>query len=205
MAFFKKMKRLARKTTRVTGINRALPMVRKVSRIPGLKTVARGVPILGTAIAVAEGASLASKMFGGRSSAPALPPPISFGKSSAGPYRAPMAPRGRIGDVFKGPDNRLQFPEFGKGGPQELSNFIADDRYLKTYYRAPKGYVVIDWNGKKVPMLKWAAIKFGFWKPAKKPPISVKQWQCLKKANQTVNKIKTVNKMAKNVANFRPR
>jgi len=43
----------------------------------------------------------------------------------------------------------------------------------------------------------------GLWKPAKKPPISVRDWSALKRANSTVKKLKKVVRMAENVANFK--
>ena len=73
----------------------------------------------------------------------------------------------------------------------------------RVYYRAPKGYVTVEWQGKKFFMLKVNAKAAGLWRPNKKPPISVRDWSNLKGANRTVNKLKRVNKMAQNVANFK--
>lgn len=77
--------------------------------------------------------------------------------------------------------------------------------FLKTYLRAPKGYVIVrdEVNNVTVGMLKTVAKARGLWKPAKKPPITVRDWNDLKGANRTVNKLKRIGKMAENVANFK--
>lgn len=65
--------------------------------------------------------------------------------------------------------------------------------------RVPRGYVVVNWQGQKIGMLKAAARACGLWKPSKKPPISAKDWGCLQRANRVVNRIEKVVTMSNNV------
>ena len=63
--------------------------------------------------------------------------------------------------------------------------------------KAPRGYVIVECpenSGRKVAMLKELARKYGYWKPRKKPPISVKDWRCLMRAEATVNRVDRVVK-----------
>jgi len=197
MGFFSKLAKVATKATKY------------VSKIPGIKAV----PILGTGLVAADVAfSAYDVMSGGKKKA--APPPM-----LAAPNRMPMMmpkvtsaalqtiPPGvdtNPGILPRGPGGKLQMPFSGAVAPASLQAFSLDDQYLRPYVRAPKGYVVLrDANGKPFPVLKKAAKAFGLWKPAKKPPISVKDWSALKRANSTVKKLKKVVKMAENVSKFK--
>ena len=62
---------------------------------------------------------------------------------------------------------------------------------------APAGYVIVTCpNGAKKAMLKPVARALGLWKPRRKPPIKVSDWQALMKADRTVKKLKNVTKRA---------
>jgi hypothetical protein len=65
-----------------------------------------------------------------------------------------------------------------------------------TVMKAPPGYVVVMCRGQKVAMLKPVARSLGLWKPRKKPPIKVSDWQALMKADRTIKKLKMVTKKA---------
>lgn len=90
-------------------------------------------------------------------------------------------------------------PSTGNG-----SNLPADPRLqppvttpvATTTMRAPRGYVVVTWNGQKVAMLKTLARHYGLWSPRKKPPISASDWGKLKTAKRVERKAKTIAKTA---------
>jgi hypothetical protein len=69
---------------------------------------------------------------------------------------------------------------------------------FKQIAQAPPGYVIVKCpnTGQKLAMLKPVARALGLWKPRRKPPISAKDWNCLKKADSTIKKLKRVEKMA---------
>lgn len=89
---------------------------------------------------------------------------------------------------WKGPGGKLQLPWNDPRIPEYLKQFALDDAYLKTYYRAPRGYVIIkDASGRPFAVNKAIAKSFGLWKPAAKPPISATDWKHYKR-NQVIEK-----------------
>lgn len=99
--------------------------------------------------------------------------------------------------IPRGPDGKWQFPWNDPAIPDYAKPWSIDDSHLRTQYRAPKGYVVVrDKDGQPFGILRKAAIQLGLWKPAKKPPISVREWNALKMSHRVVKKMKRVNKMA---------
>jgi len=62
--------------------------------------------------------------------------------------------------------------------------------------KADKGYVIVMYNGQKVQMLKIVAEKMGFWKPRRKPPISVSDWRCFVRAGAVEKKLVRIAKRA---------
>lgn len=194
-------------------IKKGFRSVKSVSKVPVLGKAVRAVPFVGGALALADAADDFQKLIGGgsKSTPPVLPANIGFGSTVPGIARMSTIQRsstGRTGisSKFSGPGGRFQIPGTGPTIPDFAKQFALDDSFLKTYFRAPKGYVVVkDGNGRPFPLLKTVARQLGLWKAAKKPPISVRDWESLKRGNKAVNKIKRVNKMAKNVANFKPR
>jgi hypothetical protein len=89
---------------------------------------------------------------------------------------------------WKGPGGKLQLPWNDPRIPQFLQQFALDDAYLRIYYRAPKGYVIIrDANGKPYAVLRQIAKQFGLWRPAAKPPISATDWKNYKR-NRAIEK-----------------
>ncbi len=79
--------------------------------------------------------------------------------------------------AWRGPGGKLQWPWQDPRTAEALKPFALDDAYLRVCYRAPKGYVVVrDASGKPYPVMKWAARRFGLWKPKSKPPISAGDW-----------------------------
>lgn len=69
-----------------------------------------------------------------------------------------------------------------------LKQFALDDSYLRVYYRAPRGYVIVrDAQGRPYAVLRQIARQFGLWRPAAKPPISATDWKHYKR-NQAIEK-----------------
>lgn len=94
---------------------------------------------------------------------------------------------------YKGPGGKLQMPWSDPRIPEYLKQFALDDAYLKTYVRAPRGYVVVrDAQGRPFAVNKMIAKQFGIWKPKKKPPISVRDWQSFKRAKSVEKKLKKI-------------
>jgi hypothetical protein len=104
-----------------------------------------------------------------------------------------QSPGGLPIPYFKGPGGKLQMPWSDPRVPGYLKQFALDDAYLKVYYRAPKGYVVVrDPQGRPFAVSKVIARQFGLWKPKRKPPISVGDWQAFKKAERVEKKLKRI-------------
>lgn len=91
---------------------------------------------------------------------------------------------------WKGPGGGLQMPWNDPQVAQYLKQFSLDDSYLKIYYRAPRGYVVVhDAAGRPYAVLRQIARQFGIWKPAAKPPISATDWKRYKRNRQIEKKL----------------
>lgn len=94
---------------------------------------------------------------------------------------------------WKGPGGKLQLPWNDPRVPDFLKSVSLDDAYLRIYYRAPKGYVVVrDPNGKPYAMLKSAARSLGLWKPAARPPISATDWKHFKRNKAIEKKLRKI-------------
>lgn len=94
---------------------------------------------------------------------------------------------------WKGPGGKLQMPWSDPRVPEFLKQFSLDDAYLKVYYRAPRGYVVVrDAQGRPFAVMKQIAKQFGLWKPSPKPPISVTDWRCLRRAEAVERKLRKI-------------
>lgn len=127
--------------------------------------------------------------FGGTGGMPPIPPGANL------PSIAPGT-TGGFG-VPTGPGGQWQLPWNDPSVPSAMKPYALDDSYLKIYYRAPKGYVVIkDASGRPYPILKAYARSMGLWSPQKKPPISVKDWTALKAADRTSKKLRKIANMA---------
>jgi len=110
---------------------------------------------------------------------------------------------------YGGKMNQPGYPGFDaaayqRGIDQFIANFGGDPTTLKIFWRAPKGMIVLyDSTGQPWPVNKKAAITAGFFKIAKKPPISVKDYQALKGATRTINKLKKVGAMAEKIGGYK--
>lgn len=179
----------------------------KVAATVAKSPLSRAIPIVGPALTAYGAYQTAKKVFG-KPAPSALPiPPF---MATGGGYSAPLAPRQPAGIVekatspFVGPGGRLQLPFTGAEIPDAIKAFALDDRYLMTYYKAPRGYVVVrDADGKPFPLNKKIAQQMGYWKPAKKPLLSIRDTQSIKRAGRAIEKLKKANKSAKKIANWK--
>ena len=72
--------------------------------------------------------------------------------------------------------------------------------------KAPPGYRIVECpkgSGQKVAMLEPVARAFGYIKRRKKPPISVTDWESLKRADRTTRKLDRVVQMSNRVTGKR--
>ncbi|MEJ2746294.1 MAG: hypothetical protein P8123_11525 [bacterium] len=165
-----------------------------------LSAIGTAIPLISkgeVAAATAAGMGL-MKVAGGGSAPAAMPSYAGGGGLPALPVAQTKAiqstsPGGLPVPWWKGPGGKLQMPWSDPRIPEYLKQFALDDAYLKTYYRAPRGYVVLrDANGRPFAINKAMAKSFGLWKPRKKPPISVSDWQAFKKAERVEKKLKKI-------------
>jgi len=166
----------------------------------GRNPVAQMLPGVGLASSIVGGTRAITNVFDGGGGATMLPalPSAGFGQGFAGFDPNP-------GVMPRGPGGKLSIPFTNPNVPPQFEPFVIDDQFLRISLRAPKGYVVIRLQGiKPFPMRRDMAIKFGVWKPAKKPPISVTDWESLKRADKVIRKLKVVVKRGQNIANWTP-
>jgi hypothetical protein len=193
MSLFKSISRGVRSVGKAV-----LPVARTVTRSP----IARAIPGVGGALALADiglrGASMLSSMTDASvpNAAPQIPNlPMGLSLPKRGlpvPQRAGISP---TPIPATGAGTQLQAPQ---GMTLPLSSGTS-------YLRPPRGFVTI-YNNLGQPIRfqdRGSAVKLGLWKPAKKPPISVTDWESLRRANKAVRAIKRAGKRAENVANFR--
>jgi len=169
--------------------------------VKGISSVVKGAkkakPVVKVASSALAGFGVAKVTSGG--STVNLPvqtgslPPIGVPAAATTSAIQQAGPGGLPVPWWKGPGGKLQLPWNDPKIPEYLKQFALDDAYLKTYYRAPRGYVVIrDASGRPFAVNKQMARSFGLWKPAKKPPISVGDWQKFKAAERVEKKLKKI-------------
>lgn len=178
----------------VRGIGGAgMNVVRAATRSPFLKVV----PGLGTALTVANVAltgynAMQGSMGGGGGSLPPSPFGASGSVYGAGGGFVP-SPYGGQRTVL---GNDPNVSEALKGQVISAGN-------LRTYHRAPRGYVVMrDAKGDPMGVPKHIAKMYG-WKPAKKPLLSIRDTNAIRHAGAVISKLKKFNKTVEKIANFR--
>lgn len=149
---------------------------RAANKIPGVSAI----PVVGNVLGVAGGLATVSSMVGGSKSAglPALPAGMNLPVPGMG---APAT----MGDrsIFRNDPNVIE----------AVKPWAISKANLKTYYRAPKGFVIVyDSAGDPYALPRKMAMWLRLWKPAAKPPISVGDWQAVKRADRTVKKMKKI-------------
>lgn len=189
---------------------KAAKPVLKTATVVAKSPLSRAIPIVGPALTAYGAYQTAKKVFGKPTQPSGLPIPPFMGAKPGTLYSAPLAPRQPAGLVekstspFVGPGGRLQLPFTGAEIPDAIKAFALDDRYLMTYYKAPRGYVVVrDADGKPFPLNKKIAQQMGYWKPAKKPLLSIRDTQSIKRAGRAIEKLKKASKTAKKIANWK--
>jgi hypothetical protein len=157
-------------------------LIRPIVRNPVVKEVVKSTAI-GTAMYAAGNALTGGG--GSSSSLPALPN-LQGGPVMPGGMLPQMGERG----WFRNDPN---IPDF-------LKPFAISKGNLKAYYRGPKGTVIVyDSVGDPYALDRKLAIRFKLWKPGHKPPISVGDWQAVKRADRTVKKMKKIFRMTTRV------
>lgn len=162
-------------------VKAAVPTIASAFKKPATKLLAAGVG----GYAASQG--LAKITSGGQTMMQPIGtlPSLNMASTTAS---VPSSPGGLPVPWWKGPGGKLQLPWNDPRIPEYLKQFALDDAYLKVYYRAPKGYVIVkDVNGKAYAVNKQVAKMFGLWKPAAKPPISATDWKHFKR-NKTIEK-----------------
>lgn len=163
--------------------------VRAVSRSP-LTNVARMIPGVGTALgAVSLGLAGYSALSGMRgSAAPGLP---AMPGGALGGGTPPVSPYAGKRSIWRDDPNVAA----------ELKQYAIDNRFLKQFYRAPAGYVVLrDSAGDVYALPKKMAQDRGWWKAAKKPPISVRDWSAMQRAQKVMRKLREIEKTGRSLA-----
>lgn len=166
-----------------------LGAARAVNKIPVVGTALKAVPGVGTALTVAGAAASLSSMVGrgGGGGLPALPSGAMGGLPVPG-----MGAPATMGDrsIFRNDPNVIE----------AVKPWAISKANLKTYYRAPKGFVIVyDQAGDPYALPRKMAQWLKLWKPAAKPPISVGDFQALKRADRTAKKVKKILAMTTRV------
>ncbi len=127
-----------------------------------------------------------------------------LGPKTGGVAPSMMAPRPGALPTF--PTGQMRGP-LAAQVPQQaefLKQFQLPQSAIRLVPRAPAGYVILyDAAGQPFAILKQIARAFKLWRPKQKPPISVRDWNALKRGARTVNKMKKVVKLAKTVGTRR--
>lgn len=151
------------------------------------------IPGAGLALGAMEIAEKGMEYFGGggggagtSAGLPALP---NFGGGGGMPA-APMVPMQaaapQMGNrsIFRNDPNVIA----------ALKPYAISMHNLRTYYRAPKGFVIVhDTNGDPFGLPKNVARAYGLWKPSAKPPISATDWKAFKRAKSVSKKLNKIH------------
>lgn len=177
---------IARSTKAIGGSTAVAAKKWSILTGPGARATAAGVATGGTMglfeklVGSAKGGSFLSSM--------ATPAP-----GSTGGFGLP-----------RGPGGKLQWPWKDPNIPKLLKAHAIDDQYLTLVPRAPRGYIVLrDEDGEPFGVDKNIARGYGLWHAKKKPPISVRDWQALRRSYRTVRTLQKAVRMAKTVGNRR--
>lgn len=157
--------------------------LRTVTKIPGASNVVKAIPVVGTIASIGSvGYDIYKSAAGGGGGMPSLPPMAAGLPALPGSAGAPakMGERG----WFQNDPNIVA----------ALQPWAISKANLRTSYRSPvKGFVIrYDGNGDAFAIPKALAKAYLGWKPSKKPPISVGDWEAVKRADRTVKKVRRV-------------
>ncbi len=152
---------------------------RAVSNLPGGKMI----PGMGTALSVIGGASAVGSLFGGSKSGGGLP-------ALPGVGGLPALPGGGAPPIVGDRGWLQNDPNIVAA----LQPFAISKTNLRMTYRSPlKGYVIRhDSKGDPYAIPKSLARAYLGWKPAKKPPISVGDWNAVRTADRVIKKMRKI-------------
>lgn len=147
------------------------------------------LPVVGTAIgAVGMASQLLGVGSGGTPNLPAMP-----GMPAGGGFAGPSNLAGQRGWFQNDPN----VPDWMKPAAISKTN-------LKVCYRAPKGYVIrYDAAGDPYGIPRAMAKQYLGWKPAKKPLLSIRDTNAIRRAGTAIKKLQNAEKMAKKIANWK--
>lgn len=170
-----------------------LTVARAATRTPLLKAV----PGLGTALSVASiGLTGYQAMQGAMGGGGGLPP------GPFGPAGSMNGPGGGFAGFSGGIVGKRTVFGNDPNVPDNLKSQVISKGNLRTYYRAPKGFVVMkDSAGDPMGVPKYIAKMYG-WKPAKKPLLSIRDTSAIRHAGAVISKLKKFNKTVEKIANF---
>jgi len=154
-----------------------------------LGSVLKAVPVVGTAVSAIGAVGALGSMLGGPGASPGQMPALPAMPGGLSPYA------GQTG-IFQNDPNV-------KGRPDIQAAAISKAN-LKVCYRSPsKGYVVVrDSNGDPMAIPKAMAKAYYGWKPAKKPLLSIRDTNAIRRAGVAIKKLQKAEKMAKKIANW---
>lgn len=177
------------------GVSKIGRQVAKVGNIPIVGNVAKAIPGLGTVVSLAGAGYTAYDLVKGSGGGGGMPTlPSGFGGLPALPGQGAPPIVGDRGWFQNDPNIA-----------DALKPFAISMTNLRTVYRSPlKGYVVVrDVKGDPYALPKPMARKYAGWRPSKKPPISVGEWEAVKRADRTIKKVKkitaTMTRVDKNI------
>lgn len=178
MGFFSSLAKVGRAVGSVVG---------KVSRSPLGKIASSVIPGAGLALGAMSAVDMASGFMGGGGGSNAPLPP---GGMPALPGGGPMIPANgaNVGmgqrSIFRNDPNVIA----------ALKPYAISMHNLRTYHRAPKGYVIVhDEKGDPMGLPKQLAKAYGLWKPSAKPPISATDWKAFKRAASVSKKLNKIH------------
>jgi hypothetical protein len=176
---------LLRKVGKAAATLSKSPLGRVAGLVPGLGTVVSGIGLAGTAYGAYS--ALSSKA---GPSLPAMPGGMMMPVS--GGFAGQAGPGDR--SILRNDPNVVE----------ALKAHAIPMRGLRSYYRAPKGYVVVRDNvGDPMGIPKFMAKQYFGWKPAKKPLLSIRDTSALKRAGTAIKKLQNAEKMARKIANWK--
>lgn len=175
MGWFKTLKRISRKVVK----SKALRGI--ASFVPGGAAVVGGLSLASALIPSGPGAAAVPGI-------PKLPGMLS---TLGGPITGGIPPgAGTMGQrsIFRDDPNVIE----------ALKPYAISMHNLRTYYRAPKGFIIAhDAQGDPFGIPKAMAKIYLGWKPAKKPPISVRDWQAFQRSKRVLKKLQSIEQASR--------
>lgn len=172
-------------------------IARAVTRSPITKIAASFIPGASAALTVgslattAYGAYQAMKTPAGMPALPSL-----GGMPTGGGFAGGLSPYAGKTGIFQNDPNV-------KGRP-DIEAAAISKANLRVCYRSPqRGYVVVkDSNGDPMAIPKAMAKQYYGWRPAKKPLLSIRDTNAIRRAGTAIKKLQRAEKMAKKIANW---